>query len=85
MRKMIKQKLIDIVSENNVIENANMAEYTSFKAGGSASLLVEPANTEELKDVAPEVYAIGDVARVKDIQQANNQAFFLARDLGTIA
>lgn len=48
---MIKQKLIDIVSENNVIENANMAEYTSFKAGGSASLLVEPANTEELKAV----------------------------------
>ena len=39
---------------------------------------------DELALAAPEVYGVGDVYRVKDMQQANNQGFFVARDLGTV-
>lgn len=36
------------IDKNRMIQNAPMKEYTSFKAGGSAALLVQPGNTEEL-------------------------------------
>jgi UDP-N-acetylmuramate dehydrogenase len=36
------------IDEKNIVRDAPMKEYTSFKAGGNASLLVQPNNTEEL-------------------------------------
>lgn len=36
------------IDKNKLILNAPMKEYTSFKAGGNADLLVLPANSEEL-------------------------------------
>lgn len=35
----------------NLTENADMAKYTSFRAGGNAAALVEVKNTEELRAV----------------------------------
>ena len=35
----------------NVIENADMQKYTSFKIGGSAQILVEPNSTDALSDI----------------------------------
>jgi UDP-N-acetylmuramate dehydrogenase len=37
--------------QSSLIENADMREFTSFKAGGSADLLVVPYNEDELKIV----------------------------------
>lgn len=48
---MIKQKLEKIVDNKFIIENALMANHTSFKAGGHADLLVEPQSIDELKNV----------------------------------
>lgn len=48
MKEIDKKILIDIVGAENVISEAPMSEYTSFKAGGKADLLVEPQSTEEL-------------------------------------
>ncbi|MEG0291289.1 MAG: UDP-N-acetylmuramate dehydrogenase [Anaerovoracaceae bacterium] len=39
------------IDEDRVIVNANMAEHTSFKAGGNADLLVIPKDVEELKAI----------------------------------
>jgi len=36
------------IDKNRMILNAPMREYTSFKAGGNAALLVQPENAEEL-------------------------------------
>jgi UDP-N-acetylmuramate dehydrogenase len=36
------------IDKNRMKINAPMKEYTSFKAGGSAALLIEPQSTEEL-------------------------------------
>lgn len=36
------------IDKNRMIQDAPMKEYTSFKAGGNAALLVQPGNTEEL-------------------------------------
>lgn len=48
---MIKQKLECIVDKKFIIENADMAKHTSFKAGGSAEILVEPQDIDQLKKV----------------------------------
>lgn len=50
-KSMIKQKLEKIVDNKFIIENALMANHTSFKAGGHADLLVEPQSIDELKNV----------------------------------
>jgi len=50
-KSMIKQKLEKIVDNKFIIENAPMANHTSFKAGGCADLLVEPQSIDELKHV----------------------------------
>ena len=39
------------ISEERIILNANMKEYTSFKIGGNADLLVTVKNIEEVKEV----------------------------------
>ena len=43
------ERLKERIDEENIIENADMAEHTSFKAGGRAKLLVIPQDYEELK------------------------------------
>lgn len=47
----VKQKLTEKIGEVQVLEDAPMAKFTSFRAGGNADLLVQPQNTEELKMV----------------------------------
>ncbi len=49
--KDIKRQLEKITSAENIIVNAPMKKYTSFKAGGSAALLVIPQNVEELRGI----------------------------------
>ncbi|MDD3169199.1 MAG: UDP-N-acetylmuramate dehydrogenase [Eubacteriales bacterium] len=44
----ILNELLIRIEKKNIIRDAPMKEYTSFKAGGSAALLVQPINTEEL-------------------------------------
>lgn len=45
------KSLNKIVPERCIRENAPMGEYTSFKTGGNADILVEPENVEQLSDV----------------------------------
>lgn len=46
-------KLSEFLKTENIeyIENAKMSEYTSFRVGGSAKMLILPKNTEELLSV----------------------------------
>lgn len=46
--KTIIKKLSKEIASDRIIENADMSQYTSFKAGGKADLLVEPANEGQL-------------------------------------
>ncbi len=45
----VKMLLLDRLGEDAVVENADMRDYTSFKAGGKAKLLVIPETMEELR------------------------------------
>lgn len=65
------------IDKNRMILNAPMKEYTSFKAGGNALLLVEPENTEELS------YALKVVSE-KEVkhQVIGNGSNLLIRDTG---
>ncbi len=45
------EKLREIVGADSVKENENMAEHTTFKCGGNASLYVAPNSTDELVKV----------------------------------
>ena len=52
MDKMkMKKRLTEKISGLLVQENAPMAKFTSFRAGGCADLLVQPQNIKELQDV----------------------------------
>ncbi|MCQ2548240.1 MAG: UDP-N-acetylmuramate dehydrogenase [Clostridia bacterium] len=51
MDSKIKEKLIQIVGEQDVISPADMRSYTSFKAGGEAEILVKVNTVHELKSV----------------------------------
>ena len=52
MDKMkMKKRLTEKISGSLVQENAPMAKFTSFRAGGYADLLVQPQNIKELQDV----------------------------------
>lgn len=52
MDKMkMKKRLTEKISGSLVQENAPMAKFTSFRAGGCADLLVQPQNVKELQDV----------------------------------
>lgn len=44
-------KLREIVGADSVKENENMAEHTTFKCGGNASLYIAPNSTDELVKV----------------------------------
>lgn len=43
--------LKQIVGENSIFENENMANHTTFKCGGDASLYIAPNSTDELVKV----------------------------------
>ena len=45
------KKLRVLFPNLNIEENASMAEYCSFRAGGRAAALIQPATVEELKGV----------------------------------
>lgn len=45
------EKLREIVGADSVKENENMANHTTFKCGGNASLYVAPNSTDELVEV----------------------------------
>ena len=45
------ETLKQIVGENSIFENENMASHTTFKCGGNASLYIAPNSTDELVKV----------------------------------
>ena len=45
------ESLKQIVGENSILENENMASHTTFKCGGNASLYIAPNSTDELVKV----------------------------------
>lgn len=47
----LARKLTELVGEKNVVINADMAKYVTFKAGGTADYLVEPDSLEKLVSV----------------------------------
>ena len=52
MDKMkMKKRLTEKISGSLMQEDAPMAKFTSFRAGGCADLLVQPQNIKELQDV----------------------------------
>lgn len=52
MDKMkMKKRLTEKISGSLVQEDAPMAKFTSFRAGGCADLLVQPQNKKELQDI----------------------------------
>lgn len=46
--KSIEYKLISILGSDNVIKEANMSSYTTFRIGGIADYVVTPENEEQL-------------------------------------
>lgn len=50
-KKIIKDKLLEIIKAPDVQEDVSMGQYTSFRAGGKAALLVTPRSIEELRSV----------------------------------
>ncbi len=46
--KSIEYKLISILGSNNVIKEADMSSYTTFRIGGIADYVVTPENEEQL-------------------------------------
>ncbi len=49
--KRLPAELNTLLSELNAVENAPMAQYTSFRTGGSASILVEPDSAEHTAEL----------------------------------
>ena len=47
----IKAAIIDAAADINIEENVPMSRYTSFRAGGSARMMVTPRDVDELKSV----------------------------------
>ena len=46
----IKDKLLNILKPESIVENASMADYSSFRAGGKASFLVMPESESRFAD-----------------------------------
>lgn len=47
----IKEQLKNIIDDGFIQENVSMADYTSFRAGGNARMMISPQSIEELKQV----------------------------------
>ncbi len=58
----LKSCLADVIGEDQIKENVNMAEYSSFKAGGKADLLVLPEDVEQLRYLLYLLGRAGDCA-----------------------
>jgi len=43
--------LKEVIDEKRIRRNVSMAEYTTFRTGGSASVFITPENLKELKDI----------------------------------
>lgn len=56
----LKAYIADVMGEENMKENVNMAELSSFKAGGCVDLLVTPRNMDHLRYV---LYLLGDATK----------------------
>ncbi|MBQ9708639.1 MAG: UDP-N-acetylmuramate dehydrogenase [Firmicutes bacterium] len=51
MNRDIIVKLEELAGKDAVKQDADMAEYTSFRAGGKAAVLVEPDSVSSLRDI----------------------------------
>ncbi|MBQ0079031.1 MAG: FAD-binding protein, partial [Eubacterium sp.] len=51
MKIDIINKLEELIGAEHVVRDADMAKYTSFRAGGKAAALVEPQTVDQLKAV----------------------------------
>ncbi|MGI6737599.1 MAG: UDP-N-acetylmuramate dehydrogenase [Anaerovoracaceae bacterium] len=49
-RSQISRRLEEVLRRGELLVDAPMAEYTTFKAGGSADLLAVPGSTDELQE-----------------------------------
>ena len=70
-------KLKEQIDEENIIRDADMAEHTTFKAGGKADLLVVPQSYDELKFALQQTAASG-----KDYYILGNGSNILVKDGG---
>ena len=59
MKELLK-KLEGKLPENEIVKDADMKRYTSFKAGGKADVLVMPETQEELMYLLQAVNAAYD-------------------------
>lgn len=46
--RMISERLKTVTDKKNIVMNASMAEYTSFKTGGKADIMITPNGIDEL-------------------------------------
>ncbi len=53
MKTRVLEKIKHIVKENQMIENPSMKDYTSFKIGGTADLLIEISSFREIEKLIP--------------------------------
>lgn len=51
MNQSVIEKITNIVGKDKVVLQADMREYTSFKAGGKVALLAMPKNIDSLKNL----------------------------------
>ena len=51
-------KIKSVIPADRIIENVSMAEYTTFKVGGDASVFIIPQSTDELKSVIELFYEL---------------------------
>lgn len=58
----LKDCIADVIGAENIKENARMAEYSSFKAGGQADLLVIPEDRDQLCYLLYLLGGVGDCA-----------------------
>ena len=59
-KQELAKEFIEITSEECVEVDADMAQYTSFKTGGAADILVSPADYAQLKDCLKKAAASGE-------------------------
>lgn len=52
----IKKLFLETIGEENIIIDADMAQQTSFRAGGKADMLVIPQDIQQLKYVISQLY-----------------------------
>lgn len=56
LSQSVSDRLVEVLGENRVFRNVELAPYTTFKIGGPADLFVEPQSAEELSAVLQVAY-----------------------------